>query len=159
MMGYANPIYQYGVEKFASALTETPVKGLIVPDVPKENQDFIAPALADTDIALVQLVSLTTGLERQKALVKDAEGFIYAVAVNGVTGMGSQYSDVLDSHIQKLSALTDLPVCVGFGVSTLADVARFNKVASGVIVGSKIVRELHDGKTAEVVDFIRKAVI
>jgi tryptophan synthase alpha chain len=158
MMGYANPIYQYGVEKFASALTETPVKGLIVPDVPKENQDFIAPALADTDIALVQLVSLTTGLERQKALVKNAEGFIYAVAVNGVTGVGSQYSDALDAHIAQLSAVTDLPVCVGFGVSTLADVARFNKVASGVIVGSKIVRDLREGKIEEVVNFIAMAI-
>ena len=158
IMTYMNPVYQYGVKNFLSALTETPVKGLIVPDVPKEGQNFITDYLTDDlDIALIQLVSLTTGADRQKALVDGAEGFIYAVAINGVTGAGATYSDELDEHVAKLSALTDLPVCVGFGVSTLADVARFNKVSSGVVVGSKIVRDLHEGKTAEVAEFVKAA--
>ncbi len=158
MMGYMNPIYQYGTEKFLTELSKTPVKGLIVPDVPKEAQNFLTDFLtAEMDICLVQLVSLTTGVERQKLLVDGAEGFIYAVAVNGVTGAGATYSDELDEHISTLSNLTDLPVCVGFGVSTLDDVARFNKVSSGVIVGSKIVRDLHEGKIEEVTTFIQEA--
>ena len=158
IMTYMNPIYQYGTEKFLSNLTETDVKGLIVPDVPKEAQNFVTDFLGEKDIALVQLVSLTTGIERQKELVKNAEGFIYAVAVNGVTGRENAYSDTLDEHLKTLSNLTELPVCVGFGVSNLTDVARFNKVADGVIVGSKIVRDLHDGKSDEVVKFIQEAV-
>ncbi|MDR0200339.1 MAG: tryptophan synthase subunit alpha [Streptococcaceae bacterium] len=158
LMGYANPIYQYGLEKFVADAVETPVKGLIVPDVPKENQDFIAPFLEGSDIALIQLVSLTTHEDRQKMLVDGAEGFIYAVAINGVTGVGASYSDELDGHVARLAKLTDLPVCVGFGVSSQADVDRFYKVASGVIVGSKIVRDLHDGKSDEVASFVAEAV-
>lgn len=157
IMTYANPIYQYGLEAFAQNLLETPVKGLIIPDIPMEAQDIIAPHLVNKDIALVQLVSLTTGVERQKELLKRAEGFVYAVAVNGVTGKDSTYTTSLDEHLANLSALTDVPVCTGFGVSTLEDVERFNKVSSGVIVGSKIVNDLHEGRQSEVVGFIKAA--
>ncbi|QDK71042.1 tryptophan synthase subunit alpha [Lactococcus protaetiae] len=157
IMTYMNPVYQYGTDKFLSALTETPVKGLIVPDVPMEAQNFITDFIGDKDIALVQLVSLTTGTERQKELVKNAEGFVYAVAINGVTGKENAYSDELDEHLRQLSVLTEVPVCVGFGVSSLSDVERFNKVADGVIVGSKIVRDLHEGKKDEVLAFIQAA--
>lgn len=157
VMTYMNPIYQYGTEKFLNDLLETPVKGLIVPDVPKEAQNFVTDYLGDKDIALVQLVSLTTGEERQRALLDGAEGFVYAVAINGVTGKAGAYSEDLDAHVAKLASLTDLPVCVGFGVSNLEDVARFNKVSSGVIVGSKIVRDLHEGKADEVAAFVTEA--
>lgn len=157
VMTYMNPVYQYGTEKFLTDLDGSAVKGLIVPDVPLEAQNFITDYLGRKDIALVQLVSLTTGLERQKELVKNAEGFIYAVAINGVTGKEHAYTDHLDAHLITLSNLTELPVCVGFGVSSLSDIERFNKVSSGVIVGSKIVRDLHEGKSDEVVEFIRAA--
>lgn len=157
IMTYMNPVYQYGTEKFLADLADTAVKGLIVPDLPMEAQNFITDYLAEKDLALIQLVSLTTGLERQKALIKNAEGFVYAVAVNGVTGKENAYSDTLDEHLKVLSGLSTVPVCVGFGVSNLADVERFNKVSSGVIVGSKIVRDLHEGKKAEVISFIKAA--
>ena len=157
IMTYFNPVYQFGIEKFVAALEQTPVKGLIVPDLPKEHEDYIKPFIKDKDICLVPLVSLTTPISRQKQLVADAEGFIYAVAINGVTGKENAYSAQLDQHLQALSALTPLPVLTGFGISTQADVERFNKVSSGVIVGSKIVRDLHDNKAKEVVDFIKKA--
>ncbi|CAM3036388.1 tryptophan synthase subunit alpha [Lactococcus hircilactis] len=158
IMTYMNPVYQYGVEKFLSVLTETAVKGLIVPDVPLEAQYFITDHLTKAqDICLIQLVSLTTGIERQKMLVKNAEGFVYAVAINGVTGNEQDYSETLDEHLRQLSALTEVPVCVGFGVSHPSDVTRFNKVASGVIVGSKIVRDLYEKKDAAVVEFIQSS--
>ncbi|MGV7325918.1 tryptophan synthase subunit alpha, partial [Mycobacterium kansasii] len=89
--------------------------------------------------------------------VADAEGFIYAVAINGVTGKENAYSNQLDQHLKALSSLTDIPVLTGFGISTLSDVDRFNKVSSGVIVGSKIVRDLHEGKENEVIKFIENA--
>lgn len=139
IMTYFNPVYQFGIEKFVAALEKTPVKGLIIPDLPKEHEDYIKPFINDKDICLVPLVSLTTPLSRQKELVADAEGFIYAVAINGVTGKENAYSNQLDQHLKALSSLTDVPVLTGFGISTLSDVDRFNKVSSGVIVGSKIV--------------------
>jgi len=96
--------------------------------------------LKDSDIALVPLVSLTTGIDRQKQLIDGAEGFIYAVAINGVTGKTGNYSDDLDKHLSNLTAYADIPVLTGFGVSTEEDIKRFNAVSDGVIVGSKIVR-------------------
>jgi len=155
IMTYFNPIYQLGIEKFVE---ETPVKGLIIPDLPKEHEDYIKPFINDKDICLVPLVSLTTPLSRQKELVADAEGFIYAVAINGVTGKENAYSNQLDQHLKALSSLTDVPVLTGFGISNLTDVERFNKVSSGVIVGSKIVRDLHEKKEQEVVTFIKNAI-
>lgn len=86
---------------------------------------------------------------------KDAEGFIYAVAINGVTGKTGNYRDDLDKHLTNLKAIADIPVLTGFGVSTPADIERFNKVSDGVIVGTKIVRDLHEGKTDDVADFVK----
>ena len=155
IMTYINPVYQYGIEKFIADLKNTSVKGLIIPDLPHEHENMVKPYLTDTDIALVPLVSLTTGIERQKTLCKDAEGFIYAVAINGVTGKTGNYRDDLDKHLTNLKTIADIPVLTGFGVSTPADIERFNKVSDGVIVGTKIVRDLHEGKTDDVADFVK----
>ncbi|MBM7635420.1 tryptophan synthase subunit alpha [Streptococcus saliviloxodontae] len=154
IMTYINPVYQYGIEQFIADLKETSVKGLIIPDLPHEHEDMIKPFLADTDIALVPLVSLTTGIDRQKTLIDGAEGFIYAVAINGVTGKAGNYRDDLDKHLANLTELADIPVLTGFGVSTEEDIARFNKVSDGVIVGTKIVKGLHEGKDQEIADFV-----
>ena len=110
--------------------------------------------MKDSDIALVPLVSLTTGIDRQKQLIDGAEGFIYAVAINGVTGKTGNYRDDLDKHLANLTAHADIPVLTGFGVSTEEDIKRFNAVSDGVIVGSKIVRDLHDGKEEDVAEFV-----
>lgn len=155
IMTYINPVYQYGIEKFIADLKNTSVKGLIIPDLPHEHENMVKPYLTDTDIALVPLVSLTTGIERQKTLCKDAEGFIYAVAINGVTGKTGNYRDDLDKHLTNLKTIADIPVLTGFGVSSPADIERFNKVSDGVIVGTKIVRGLHEGKTDDVADFVK----
>ena len=154
IMTYINPVYQYGIERFIKDLRDTSVKGLIIPDLPHEHEDMVKPYLTDSDIALVPLVSLTTGLERQKLLIDGAEGFIYAVAVNGVTGKAGNYRDDLDKHLAKLHDLAAIPVLTGFGVSTQEDVKRFNAVSDGVIVGSKIVQGLHDGQVDQVADFV-----
>lgn len=156
LMTYFNPVYQYGLEAFVRDLENTTVKGLIIPDLPHEHEDLVKPFLKDSDLALVPLVSLTTGLERQKELVKDAQGFIYAVAVNGVTGKTDAYRDDLDQHLKNLSFFAPIPVLTGFGVSSQDDIERFNKVSDGVIVGSKIVKALHQRQTSQIADFIKQ---
>lgn len=155
MMTYINPVYQYGIEKFINDLAQTSVKGLIIPDLPYEHENIIKPYLEESDIALIPLVSLTTGIERQKMLCQHAEGFIYAVAINGVTGEKGSYRSDLDKHLKKLNTIATIPVLTGFGVSTVADIERFNKVSDGVIVGTKIVKELHERKQDELADFIK----
>ena len=82
--------------------------------------------MRDSDIALVPLVSLTTGIDRQKQLIDGAEGFIYAVAINGVTGKTGNYRDDLDKHLANLTAHADIPVLTGFGVSTEEDIKRLS---------------------------------
>ena len=156
IMTYFNPLYQYGLERFVTELEGTVVKGLIIPDLPNEHADFVLPFLENTDIALIPLVSLTTGLDRQKELIKGAEGFIYAVAINGVTGKSGNYRADLDQHLANLHQVAAIPVLTGFGVSSQADVERFNRVSDGVIVGSKIVKALHEGEP--IAAFIREAV-
>ena len=158
IMTYFNPLFQYGLENFFRDLDGTAVKGVIIPDLPHEHADLVEPLLADKDIALVPLVSLTTGIERQKKLIQDAEGFIYAVAVNGVTGKASSYREDLDQHLVQLHEIASIPVLTGFGVSSMEDVHRFNQVSDGVIVGSKIVKALHKGETDAIAHFISQAV-
>ena len=158
IMTYFNPLFQYGLENLFRDLEGTAVKGVIIPDLPHEHADLVEPLLADKDIALVPLVSLTTGIERQKKLIQDAEGFIYAVAVNGVTGKAGSYRDDLGHHLVQLHEIASIPVLTGFGVSSMEDIHRFNKVSDGVIVGSKIVKALHQGETEAVAHFISQAV-
>lgn len=157
IMSYLNPIYKYGIEKFVNDLKATSVKGLILPDVPREHEQMIAPFLTDTDIALVPLVTLTSRPDRQAELVKDAEGFIYAVTVNGVTGADRDYREDLNQHLASLAQLSEAPVLAGFGVSSIAHVEKFRQAVDGVIVGSYIVKALNEGRHEEVATFLQRA--
>ena len=158
IMTYFNPIYVYGLEKFINELAKTSVKGLIIPDLPYEHQNLLRPLLIETDIALVPLVALTTPRERMIELVEAGEGFIYAVAVNGVTGLDNQYQETLDEHLAYIQKISDKPVLAGFGISSVEHVARFRKNCAGVIVGTKIVQLLAEEQTAEVTSFIQKSI-
>ncbi|EOH97146.1 tryptophan synthase, alpha subunit [Enterococcus haemoperoxidus ATCC BAA-382] len=158
IMTYFNPIFTYGLETFIHDLAETDVKGVIIPDLPHEHQELVAPLLKDSDISLIPLIALTTPKDRIPTLVESGEGFIYAVAVNGVTGTGRNYQETLDEHLAYIQKVSDKPVLAGFGVSSKEHVERFRKSCAGVIVGSKIVQLLSEGKRAEVSTFIKEAV-
>lgn len=155
LMSYFNPIYQYDLATFVEDINGTAIKGLIIPDLPYEHEEMVKSSLLGTDISLISLVSLTTGLDRQKTLTKEAEGFVYAVAVNGVTGRAQNYRDDLNEHLSALKSVSPIPVLTGFGVSTKEDIERFNAVSDGVIVGSRIVKALHekDSSVDELIKF------
>ena len=123
---------------------------MIIPDLPYEQESILTAYLQERDICLIRLVSLTTGEDRQRQLVQDAQGFVYAVAINGVTGKSNQYTDDLDYHLHQLTELSPVPVLTGFGVSSQEDILRFNRVSDGVIVGSKIVAGLHEGHIGDI---------
>ncbi|MGC6769327.1 tryptophan synthase subunit alpha [Enterococcus sp. LJL128] len=154
LMTYFNPIYSFGLERLIAELKETPVKGLIIPDLPYEHRGYLTPLLKNTDIALVPLIALTTPQERIKTLVTDGEGFIYAVAVNGVTGIGRDYQAELDDHLRFIQEISDKPVLAGFGVSTKEHAQRFRRSCAGVVVGSKIVQLLSEGSGEQAAQFV-----
>lgn len=157
IMSYINPIFHLGIPKFVELLQETSVKGLIIPDLPYEHQNLITPEINGTDIALIPLVSLTSPKERLAEIAEQAEGFIYAVTVNGTTGVRSEFDTHIDEHLAYLKSISPVPVLAGFGVSSIAHVEKFAAICDGVIIGSKVVQMLHDKKKTELGNFLQKA--
>lgn len=143
-MTYLNPILAYGAENFARDAFSAGIRGVIVPDMPYEESEIIHPALKGTGIALIQLISLTSPIERIEKLAQASEGFIYAVTVNGITGARANFAENLAQHFAKLQAASSIPVLAGFGISTPAHVEQFSTYSDGVIVGSKIISCLQD---------------
>ncbi|WP_042470648.1 tryptophan synthase subunit alpha [Bacillus ndiopicus] len=144
-MTYLNPILAYGAEKFAYDAKQAGIHGVIIPDMPLEERNIIYSALQKEQVSLIQLVSLTSPVERIAQLTAASEGFIYAVTVNGITGARSDFANELEEHFAKLKAASPLPVLAGFGISTPEHVKKFASFSDGVIVGSKIVDSLANG--------------
>ncbi|MBM7699399.1 tryptophan synthase subunit alpha [Kurthia huakuii] len=150
VMTYLNPIIRYGIEAFVEAAEAANIKGLIVPDMPLEEADMLTDALAGHDIALVQLISLTSPTERIEKLAAAAQGFIYAVTVNGITGTREGFDEALHEHLSALKSVADIPVLAGFGISTREHVEAMNHSVDGVIVGSAIVKAFHENRLAAI---------
>lgn len=143
IMTYLNPIIRYGIDGFIEACIESGVSGLIIPDLPMEESDVLQSRLKETGIALIPLVSLTSPRERIQKITAAGEGFIYAVTVNGITGVRDGFDDNLSAHLQQLKEISPVPVMAGFGISTPEQVQSIGALADGVIVGSAIVNALH----------------
>ena len=140
-MCYANPMLARGTERFVGELAERGISGLIVPDMPLEEAAGVRALCDDAGIALVPLVAPTTTDERFAAIGANARGFVYTVAVLGITGERAGLAAGLAEVLARARAATDLPVAVGFGISTPADAAAAADAgADGVIVGSRLVR-------------------
>ena len=154
IMTYLNPVFAYGVEAFASACAQAGISGLILPDLPLEEERMVTEALKKHDIALIRLVALTSTPERIRALAERAEGFLYAVTVAGTTGERASFVDKLGTHLMALKEVSKAPVLAGFGVSTPEHVRELSQFCDGVVVGSKIVDALHQGNRQQVKDLI-----
>lgn len=159
LMTYLNPIYVYGVDMFAKKCAEVGVAGVIIPDVPLEEEEIVANALENNDIAFIRLVALTSTEERMKEIGKRAEGFLYAVSVTGTTGARATHQERVYSYLEHLTSLTDVPVLAGFGVSTAKQARELSAYCDGVIVGSKIVELFHEGRDNEVQQLIEKSIL
>ncbi|QTN00994.1 tryptophan synthase subunit alpha [Sediminibacillus dalangtanensis] len=157
LMTYLNPIYVYGVESFAEACRTAGVSGLIIPDLPLEEENLVAKELQANDIALIRLASLTSPPERLKELARRTEGFLYAVTVTGTTGARGAFHDNLQEHLASLKNICQVPVLAGFGVSTPEHVKELSANCDGVVVGSKIVDALHQNNRDEIKTLIAAA--
>ncbi|WP_144463113.1 tryptophan synthase subunit alpha [Siminovitchia fortis] len=157
LMTYFNLIFVYGVERFAEECEAAGVDGVIIPDLPLEEEELVVPALSKHEIALIRLAAPTSPRSRLEEIAKRTEGFLYAVTVKGTTGARSEYEEGVAGYLKELKSLSSAPVLAGFGVSTPEHVQSLSRHCDGVIVGSKIVRALADEKPDDIKELINAA--
>jgi tryptophan synthase alpha chain len=145
LMGYFNPILTFGPERFAKAAAEAGVDGLIVVDLPPEEEDELKPFTDGVGLALVRLVAPTTDDPRLKRVIAGTAGFVYFVSITGVTGTRSSTQEEIASHVGRIRKATNLPVAVGFGIKTPEQAGKVAEIADAAVVGSAIVDEIKNG--------------
>ncbi len=144
LMGYYNPIYRYGVGAFLADATEAGVDGLIVVDLPPEEDAELCLPARDAGLNFIRLATPTTDAARLPAVLANTSGFLYYVAIAGITGTGSADTGELEAAVNVLRDGTDLPIAVGFGIKSPKNAAEIGKFADAVVVGSALVQSVAD---------------
>jgi tryptophan synthase alpha chain len=139
---YLNPVYQYGFERFHREAQAAGVDGLLILDLPPDEDAINTEFRESTGLRRIRLIAPTTPPERIAQLTADASGFLYYISQEGVTGERSEVAASLPERVAMIRATTHLPICVGFGISTPDHVVSVASVADGVVVGSAIVRRI-----------------
>ena len=154
LMVYANVVLSVGLENYARTAAAAGAAGLIVPDMPHDEAAELRAACDAEGVALVPLVAPTTTTARLNAIGADARGFVYTVSLMGTTGERSELPPGLADTVQRVRGATELPVAVGFGISTPEQAGAVAEVADGVIVGSRVVRAAAEGGAQGVSDLV-----
>ena len=152
LMGYYNPVYSYGVGRFAAECQRVGVDGLITVDLPGTESGLLAADCDSRDISLIPLLAPTSTDESIAESCRTASGFVYCVSVTGVTGARSEVSGRGMDLLQRVRSHTDLPLALGFGISTHEHVAEVGKTADAAVVGSALVRVILDSPRDEAVE-------
>lgn len=140
IFSYYNPLLAYGAARFYEQAVKAGADGVLVVDLPVEESEEFTGAWPGQDLSFIRLVAPTTPPERMEMIAKKSSGFIYVVSMTGVTGSGGLSREVVTNTVLTLKGFTDLPICVGFGVSTPDHVSAVVRVADGVVVGSAFER-------------------
>ena len=139
LMGYINPVLSYGAERFCIDAAAAGADGLIMVDMPPEESAELAPFALAAGLDLIRLIAPTTDDARLPGVLRACSGFIYHVAITGITGTTSASSDDLAQIIPRLRRFTDLPIAIGFGIRTPAQAAAAARLADGAVVGSALI--------------------
>lgn len=159
LMGYANPLYAYGLEAFVRDAKELGVDGLIIVDLPPEEDALLQKEVKAQGIDIIRLITPTADDERLKVILDGAGGFLYYVSIAGVTGASAADPEALRPHVESIKAVSDLPVAIGFGIKTPDDAAAMGAVGDAVVVGSAIVDKIKNvGKNGENMEDVRALV-
>ncbi|XSG83073.1 MAG: tryptophan synthase subunit alpha [Methyloligella sp. ZOD6] len=142
LMGYYNPIYIYGVDRFLADALAAGVDGLIVVDVPPEEDEELCLPAMQAGLNFVRLATPTTDERRLPAVLANTSGFVYYVSIAGITGTGAPDAAKVQAHIGRIKAKTDLPVAVGFGIKTPEQARALSQGAEAVVVGSALVNAI-----------------
>jgi tryptophan synthase alpha chain len=142
LMGYLNPILSYGPERFAVDAAASGVDGLIVVDMPPEEAEVLAPHAKAVGLDIIRLVAPTTDAARLPVVLNASSGFVYYVAITGITGTRSASPEDLAAAIPRIRAHTDLPICIGFGVRTPEQAGHAARVSDGAVVASALIETM-----------------
>jgi tryptophan synthase alpha chain len=153
LMGYYNPIYARGVDRFLAEAQDAGIDGLIVVDLPpEEDAELCIPAQA-AGLNFIRLATPTTDDKRLPKVLQNTSGFVYYVSITGITGAAAAQATDVGPEVARIKAATDLPVIVGFGITTPEAAQTIASVADGCVVGSAIVKLIGEGRpVAEVLD-------
>lgn len=156
MMGYYNPIFSRGVDKFLVDAKDAGIDGLIVVDLPPEEDDELCIPAQKAGLNFIRLATPTTDDKRLPKVLQNTSGFVYYVSITGITGAAAAQATDVGPEVARIKSQTDLPIIVGFGVRTTETAKEIASVADGTVVGSAIVGELASGKSvAEVLAFVK----
>jgi len=160
LMGYFNPVLNHGIAAFAVDAAAAGVDGLIIVDLPPEEDAELLSAAAAQDISLIRLATPTTDDKRLPTVLQNTSGFVYYVSVAGITGAGHMDTGAVAAAVERLKRHTDLPVAVGFGIKTPGQAAAVARVADAAVVGTAIVDQVgragedRDAAVANVVELV-----
>lgn len=139
LMGYYNPIYIYGVDKFLQDGLDAGIDGLIIVDLPPEEDKELAIPAKNVGMGMIHLSTPTTNEKRLSSILRNGSGFLYYVTIAGITGTAKPDLTPVKDALDKFRTISDIPMAVGFGIKTPNDVSRFAEFADAVVVGSAIV--------------------
>ncbi|MBZ0130666.1 MAG: tryptophan synthase subunit alpha [Rhodobacteraceae bacterium] len=156
LMGYYNPIYSHGVAAFLKDAGKAGIDGLIVVDLPPEEDEELCLPASAAGMNFIRLATPTTDARRLPKVLQNTSGFLYYVSITGITGAAEANAGIVAPEVARIKASTDIPVVVGFGIKTPESAEAIARVADGVVVGSAIVDLIGNGRpVAEVLDFVR----
>ena len=156
MMGYYNPIYSRGVDRFLEQAKEAGIDGLIIVDLPPEEDVELCIPAQKAGLNFIRLATPTTDNKRLPKVLQNTSGFVYYVSITGITGAAEAEATDVAPEVARIKSQTDLPVIVGFGIKTPDAAEKIASVADGAVVGSAIVSELASGKpVSEVLAFVK----
>lgn len=149
LMGYYNPIYSMGVEKFLTEAKNAGIDGLIVVDLPPEEDIELCLPAQDAGLNFIRLATPTTDDKRLPRVVQNTSGFVYYVSITGITGSAEANAADVSPEVKRIQKASGLPVIVGFGVNTPEKACAIAEVADGVVIGSAIVNRIANGDSPE----------
>jgi tryptophan synthase alpha chain len=156
LMGYYNPIYSRGVDRFLAEATDAGIDGLIIVDLPPEEDSELCIPAQKAGLNFIRLATPTTDDRRLPAVLQNTSGFVYYVSITGITGAGAAVAGDVGPEVARIKRQTDLPLVVGFGITTPKAARAIAAVADGCVVGSAIVKRIGDGAApAEVLAFVK----
>ena len=156
LMGYYNPIYSRGVDRFLAEAREAGIDGLIIVDLPPEEDDELCIPAQAAGLNFVRLATPTTDEKRLPKVLKNTSGFVYYVSITGITGAAEAHAGAVAPEVARIKAATELPVIVGFGIKTPETAEAIAGIADGAVVGSAIVERVGRGDaTVDVLAFVK----